>query len=54
MRVLADNEVMYSHKFDSVPLCLHDGSEMAALEGKQTPTMFYGLKNGSFGAVDLQ
>jgi len=51
VRVLVENEVYYSQNFNSPVLSLHDASSFSTTS---TPNIAYGLKNGSFGMIDMQ
>jgi hypothetical protein len=46
-----DSEVYYSQNFNSPALALNDGTAMTT---SSTPHIAYGLKNGSFGMIDMQ
>ena len=51
VRVLVDSDIYYSQSFNSPVLALHNASNLSM---STTPHIAYGLKNGSFGMIDMQ
>ncbi|CAI2359386.1 unnamed protein product [Moneuplotes crassus] len=51
VRVLNESDIYYSQNFNSPVLSIHDSTKIS---GSSTPNIAYGLKNGSFGMIDMQ